>query len=82
MWGRLVRLSVAGSMATHTPMIRKDVDTLVAKHFRSPEHSLSDMRVTVIEQVKVDNVDIRRQRERFWRYKLRTNYPEGLNVFD
>ncbi|XP_070208302.1 uncharacterized protein [Littorina saxatilis] len=66
----------------HTYTIRKDVDTLVAKHFRSPEHSLSDMRVTVIEQVKVDNVDIRRQRERFWRYKLRTNYPEGLHVFD
>ena len=66
----------------HTYAIRNNVDTLVAKHFRSPGHCLSNMRVTVIEQIRVDDTNIRKQREKFWRYKLRTNYPEGLNVFD
>lgn len=66
----------------HRHAVRNNVDTLVARHFRSPGHSLADLRVTVIERVRVNDVDIRRRRERFWRYKLRTNYPDGLNVFD
>jgi hypothetical protein len=48
----------------HTYTIRKGLDTLVAKHFRSPGHSLSNMRCTVIEQVKVNDADVRKQRER------------------
>ncbi|KAL8598816.1 hypothetical protein ACOMHN_015395 [Nucella lapillus] len=45
-------------------------------------HALTDMKCTVIEGIRMDNTDVRKQREKFWRYKLRTNYPEGLNVFD
>ncbi|KAL8616838.1 hypothetical protein ACOMHN_041757 [Nucella lapillus] len=66
----------------HTYAIRKGVDTLVGKHFNSPGHALTDMKCTVIEGIRMDNTDVRKQREKFWRYKLRTNYPEGLNVFD
>ena len=66
----------------HTYTVRKGLDTLVSKHFRSPGHSLADMRCTVIEQVKATDATVRKQREKFWRHKLHTNYPEGLNVFD
>ena len=66
----------------HTYNIRHKIDTLVSKHFVEPEHSISDMTCTIIEQVKIDNTDYRKQREKFWRYKLKTNFPDGLNVFD
>ena len=52
------------------------------KHFVEPDHYISDMTCTIIEQVKIDNTDYRKQREKFWRYKLKTNFPDGLNVFD
>jgi tripartite motif-containing protein 2/3 len=75
-------LTVRKRFYGHTYAIRKGLDTLVAKHFRSPGHSLTDMRCTVIEQVKAAGAAVRKQREKFWRHKLHTNYPEGLNVFD
>jgi hypothetical protein len=57
-------------------------ETLVARHFQGQGHTLQHLRVTVIEQVQEDNTNTRRKRERFWRHKLKTNYPEGLNVWD
>jgi hypothetical protein len=62
--------------------INQRPDTLVARHFQGPDHSVLDMRVTVIEQLNTDDTHKRRSRERFWRHKLKTNYPEGLNVWD
>jgi hypothetical protein len=51
-----------------------------------PDHSLSDMQCTVIEQPVIEqlhtaSVSIRQRREKFWRHQLQTNYPDGLNVF-
>jgi hypothetical protein len=60
----------------------KRPDTLVARHFQSDGHSLQDMRVTVIETMRSDDAASRKSRERFWRHKLKTNYPDGLNVYD
>ena len=57
-------------------------ERLVAKHFQSKDHSVKDMEVTVIEQIHAKNDQLRKTRERFWRHKLRTNYPQGLNVWD
>ena len=57
-------------------------DTLVAKHFNSTGHRLSDLRCTVIEVMRTGDQLRRRERERFWRHKLKTNYPQGLNVWD
>ena len=57
-------------------------ETLVAKHFQTENHTLEDMRVTVIELIKAQDANIRKKRERFWRHKLKTNYPQGLNVWD
>ena len=57
-------------------------ETLVARHFQKQDHDISHMKVTVIEQIRKDDTKLRKQRERFWRHKLKTNYPEGLNVWD
>jgi hypothetical protein len=69
-------------LVQYTYAIHKGLDTLVVKHLRSPGHSLTDMRCTVIEHVKAADAAVRKQRKKFWRHKLHTNYPEGLNVFD
>ena len=58
------------------------LETLVARHFQKQDHDISHMKVTVIEQIRKDDTKLRKQRERFWRHKLKTNYPEGLNVWD
>ena len=57
-------------------------DTMVAKHFNEPGHSVDDLRCMTIEQIHVQDATIRKRREKFWRHQLQTNYPEGLNVFD
>ena len=57
-------------------------ETLVARHFQGKDHSLEDLRVTVIELLKTNDIQIRKARERYWRHKLKTNYPDGLNVWD
>ena len=66
----------------HRSDIRRKQDTLVARHFCGPDHSLSDLRCCVIELMKTEDVQKRKERERMWRHKLKTNYPFGLNVWD
>ena len=61
---------------------RFNQDTLVARHFQGPGHSVLDMRVTLIEVMEAVDTTTRRARERFWPHKLKTNWPDGLNVFD
>ena len=60
-------------------------ESLVARHFQSTGHSVDHLRVTVIEQITVTGQradQVRVQRKRFWRHKLKTMYPSGLNVWD
>ena len=35
-----------------------------------------------IGKIKSLSPQTRKQRERFWRHKLKANYPDGLNVWD
>jgi len=56
--------------------------TLIARHFLLPDHTIEDLACTAIEQIKHKDKSLRKQREKFWRYKLRTNFPDGLNVWD
>ena len=57
-------------------------DSLVARHFQKEGHSVLDLRVTIVELMTSQDTNSRRARERFWRHKLKTNYPQGLNVWD
>ena len=66
----------------HRSDIRTHKDASVAKHFNSANHTLADLACTAIEQVRHHNKTARLERERYWRHKLKTNYPDGLNVWD
>ena len=66
----------------HRSDINTNKDTLVARHFNSTDHTLTDLSVTAIEQMRQPSPTIRKRREKYWRHQLRTNYPDGLNVWD
>ena len=57
-------------------------DTMVAKHFNLPQHTIADMKCTAIEKIHAENTNLRKRKEKFWRHQLQTNFPDGLNVFD
>ena len=54
------------------------LDTATGAHFNSPGHSLSDLRVTVIEQSKKNNHPYRKQREEYHINRFNTYY-KGIN---
>ena len=47
-------------------------------HFNSPGHSLSDLRITVLEKVRSDDDFYRKEREKYFIRKFNTFY-KGLN---
>ena len=47
-------------------------------HFNSPGHSVSDMRITIIEKVFSQEHQVRKQREKLFLQKFNTKY-RGLN---
>ena len=51
----------------------------VVTHFNSAGHSLQDMRIFPIEQMRNSDSNTRKMREKFWISKLRTIHPHGLN---
>jgi hypothetical protein len=56
----------------------------VAKHFNSPNHNIKCVSASIIEILTRNpdldsTTDIRRERERFWVYRLRTLETNGLN---
>ena len=70
------------STSTRSTKPEERRETLVARHFQIPGHTIDDLKVTAIEQIKREDPKWRKEREKFWRHKLRTNYPQGLNVWD
>jgi hypothetical protein len=62
--------------------LRKGTCTYIIQHFNQTDHTLSDLRCLVIEKVFGMSLEARNKREDFWRKKLRTVYPEGLNILD
>ena len=48
------------------------------EHFNEPGHSLSDMTITIIEKVKVNDINYRKEREKFHIKNFNTYY-KGLN---
>jgi hypothetical protein len=66
----------------HRSDINQNRGTLVTEHFNLPDHSLDDLRCMPIEKHFTDSTHRRRKREDFWKAKLRTLTPHGLNVRD
>ena len=65
--------------ANHKQYTKSIIPTqATGEHFNLPGHSLSDITVTIIEQIKNKNEDYRKQRETFHIKKFNTYY-KGLN---
>ena len=56
----------------------KKTDQATGHHFNQPGHSLSDMRITVIEKIYSKDPQMRKARESFFINKLNTFY-KGMN---
>ena len=53
-------------------------DKPTGAHFTSPGHSLSDMKIIILEQVKIQDTLYRKEREKYFIHKLNTYY-QGMN---
>ena len=62
----------------HRGSVTKGVDNATWSHFNQPSHSLADLRVTIIEQVKKQCILYRKEREEYFLRKLYTDH-EGIN---
>ena len=81
------QLSLRTRGANHLSSVRCKRPFPVAEHFNLPNHSLKDISIVPIEQIKIKTSDprcktIRKQREQFWIYELKTFSPHGLNHMD
>ena len=66
-------------LAQHRGYITNQVmDKSIGAHFNLPGHGLENLSITIIEQVKSQDEDYRRERERYFINKFNT-YHRGLN---
>ena len=65
-------------LADHRGNVRDGLDTATGAHFNSTGHSLSNMKITILEQVRKQDDLYRKERERYFIQKFDT-YNNGLN---
>ena len=66
-------------LAEHRGYVVNNITTnATGAHFTSPGHSLSDMKIVILEQVKIQDPQYRRERERYFINKFNTYY-KGMN---
>ena len=63
----------------HRYDIKHNKPTPIAIHFNSPNHDLTDLKITPIEILTNNNKNLRLKRETYWQNTLSTNFPRGLN---
>ena len=62
----------------HRKYVRNDVQNATGEHFNKPGHSESNMNITAIEKVKVNDPNYRKEREQFY-IRLFNTFYNGLN---
>ena len=65
-------------LAEHRGYVNNNVDTATGEHFNLPGHTLSDLRITILEKVRSNDDMYRKERERYFIRKFNTYY-KGLN---
>ena len=63
----------------HRTDVEKKKDCSIGRHFNLPGHSVSDMRVCIVEKVHNKNGFFLREREKFYIQKFKTRL-KGLNI--
>ena len=59
-------------------VVNQATNTATGAHFNLPGHSLSDLKIIILEQVKIRSVLYKKEREKYFINKFNTLY-EGLN---
>ena len=59
-------------------IVNKVTSTATGAHFTQPGHSVNDLRITVIEQIKKQSDQYRKEREEYYIRKFNT-YHKGMN---
>ena len=66
-------------LADHRGYVNNHITSqATGSHFNSPGHSLTDLKITILELVKYRNTAYRKEREKYFIRKFNT-YHEGLN---
>ena len=63
----------------HCSAIRTQKPTAIAIHFNSENHTITDLKITAIEQNKTWRDEDRKASEKHWITKINSAYPYGLN---
>ena len=59
-------------------VVNQHIDQATGAHFSLPGHNVSHMKITILEQEKINNEAYRKQREKYYINKFNTLY-QGLN---
>ena len=65
----------------HRSDIATRKQTAIAIHFNKAHHSVTNLRITPIEQMQTESDVARKAREKFYINKLETKFPRGLNSY-
>ena len=72
-------MTLKEGLSNHINKIRSIVPTTATgEHFNEPGHSLSNLTITIIEKVKNNELNYRREREKLYIKKFNTLH-KGLN---
>ena len=63
-------------------IVHNKIEDTIGNHFNKDHHNISDMSVLIISQVKQNNLYSLLKTENFWINKLKTFFPDGLNIRD
>jgi len=74
----LTKQSLKQRLSGHKYTIKNEGQTLLARHFTSPDHGLTDLTIRVLQLIGTDN-KLLHEAEDFWIRTLNTAYPLGLN---
>ena len=71
--------SLKHRLADHRGYVQNThLDKATGAHFNSPGHSLANMKITILEQVRKSDTEYRKQRESYFIRKFNT-FNKGLN---
>ena len=63
----------------HLSTIKRRNPNPITDHFTGPSHTHEDLKIVGLEQIKTNDIHLRKIRESFWINKLQTLSPKGLN---
>ena len=73
------RNGVKSRFMDHINDIRKNRNKAVAKHFNEDGHNIGNVKLIILDKVRIKRKTLRELKETIWMYRLKTITPNGLN---